>query len=234
MVDVIRNVSAAGVVPVISAGNDRDNFGMGTIGSPGSAPDAISVAAVSNTHVFAPTLSVTRRSAPADVKRFRSPAQVEPLSQRLCLRASPPRRRRRVDGIDGKPVDRRLCGPDDDTNNERSRSCGRDRSTATSRSPTADTARSSRKRCAQPAPAPSRSCSSTTAPAAPTGFPSSLPLPAGMITDYDGARLRAYLAKQRQRRRRDDRNSVRARRERPERRGHELLVGWPDRLRAPA
>src|SRR5919108_216511 len=50
MIDVVHNVAAAGVVPVISAGNDRDDFGMGTVGSPGSAPDAITVAAVSNTH----------------------------------------------------------------------------------------------------------------------------------------------------------------------------------------
>jgi hypothetical protein len=59
MIDVIRNVTAAGVVPVISAGNDRDQFGTGSIGSPGSSPDAITVAAVSNTHVFSPTMSVT-------------------------------------------------------------------------------------------------------------------------------------------------------------------------------
>src|SRR5205823_14819933 len=64
MIDVIHNVAAAGVVPVISAGNDRDDFGMGSVGSPGTAPDAITVAAVSNTHVFSPVLSV---SAPAGV-----------------------------------------------------------------------------------------------------------------------------------------------------------------------
>src|SRR5438034_397473 len=64
MIEVIRNVTAAGVVPVISAGNDRDQFGMGSVGSPGSAPDAIAVAAVSNTHVFAPVLTVRRADAP--------------------------------------------------------------------------------------------------------------------------------------------------------------------------
>ena len=45
MIETIRNVVTAGVVPVISAGNDRDDFGLGTAGSPGTAPDAISVAA---------------------------------------------------------------------------------------------------------------------------------------------------------------------------------------------
>ena len=46
LVEAVRNVAAAGVVPVISAGNDRDDYGLGSAGSPGTAPDAISVAAV--------------------------------------------------------------------------------------------------------------------------------------------------------------------------------------------
>src|SRR5207244_4559394 len=70
MIEVIHNVAAAGVVPVISAGNDRDDFGMGSVGSPGTAPDAITVAAVSNTHVFAPVLSVSAAGAPATVAQI--------------------------------------------------------------------------------------------------------------------------------------------------------------------
>ncbi len=54
LIEAIHNVAVAGVVPVIAAGNDRDDFGTGSAGSPGTAPDAISVAAVSNTHVFSP------------------------------------------------------------------------------------------------------------------------------------------------------------------------------------
>ena len=68
LIEAIDNVAAAGVVPVISAGNDRDDFGLGSVGSPGTAPDAISVAAVSNTHVFAPALDVTAPAAPANLK----------------------------------------------------------------------------------------------------------------------------------------------------------------------
>src|SRR5207244_11660608 len=68
MIETIRNVAAAGVVPVIAAGNDRDDFGLGTVQSPGSAPDAITVAAVSNDEVFAPTLSATAAGAPASVR----------------------------------------------------------------------------------------------------------------------------------------------------------------------
>ena len=48
MVRVVNNVVNAGVVPVISAG-DRELFGLGTVGSPSTAPDAISVAATANT-----------------------------------------------------------------------------------------------------------------------------------------------------------------------------------------
>ena len=58
MYETIHNTALAGVVPVIAAGNDREDFGLGTAGSPGSAPDAITVAATSNSHVFAPALSV--------------------------------------------------------------------------------------------------------------------------------------------------------------------------------
>ena len=53
LVEATRNAAAAGVVPVIAAGNSRDDFGFGTVGSPGSAPEAITVGAVSNTRVWA-------------------------------------------------------------------------------------------------------------------------------------------------------------------------------------
>jgi minor extracellular serine protease Vpr len=58
LIPAVTNVVRAGVVPVISAGNDRDFFGLGTAGSPATAPDAISVGAVANAHVFGPSLQV--------------------------------------------------------------------------------------------------------------------------------------------------------------------------------
>jgi hypothetical protein len=70
LVEAVRNVANAGVVPVISAGNDRDDWGYGSSGSPGTAPEAISVAAVSNSHVFAPSLSMTSGDAPANLKNI--------------------------------------------------------------------------------------------------------------------------------------------------------------------
>ncbi|HEY2072072.1 MAG TPA: S8 family serine peptidase, partial [Gaiellaceae bacterium] len=45
VVKAIENAAAAGVVPVIAAGNEFGSGGRGTIGSPGTAPDAITVAA---------------------------------------------------------------------------------------------------------------------------------------------------------------------------------------------
>jgi minor extracellular serine protease Vpr len=58
LIPAVTSVVRAGVVPVISAGNDRDFFGLGTAGSPATAPDAISVGAVANAHVFGPSLQV--------------------------------------------------------------------------------------------------------------------------------------------------------------------------------
>ena len=45
VVRALDNAAAAGVVPVVAAGNDYDVGGLGTIGSPGNAPAAITVAA---------------------------------------------------------------------------------------------------------------------------------------------------------------------------------------------
>jgi len=47
VVQALDNAAAAGVVPVVAAGNDFDVGGYGTINSPASAPAAISVAAAS-------------------------------------------------------------------------------------------------------------------------------------------------------------------------------------------
>ena len=58
MLPTVANVVRAGVVPIISAGNDRDFFGLGTAGSPATAPEAISVGATANAHVFDASMSV--------------------------------------------------------------------------------------------------------------------------------------------------------------------------------
>ena len=57
----------AGVVVVISAGNDRDFFGLGTTGSPATAPESIAVGATANAHVFGDSFAVT---SPAGLGRI--------------------------------------------------------------------------------------------------------------------------------------------------------------------
>ena len=109
MFETIHNVSLAGVVPVIAAGNDREDFGLGTAGSPGVAPDAIAVAATSNSHVFAPVLSVVGgppslgavpvQSAGGD--KFPS---IWSTADRTIVDVST------VMGTDSKPVESHLCG----------------------------------------------------------------------------------------------------------------------------
>ncbi len=110
MYETIHNTSLAGVVPVIAAGNDREDFGLGTAGSPGTAPDAISVAATSNSHVFAPALSVV--GGPPSLGAIpiqgaggaKLPGAWSTLDQQIVDVSS-------VMGTDGKPVESHLCGP---------------------------------------------------------------------------------------------------------------------------
>ena len=45
VVKALDNAAAAGVVPVVAAGNDFDSAGHGSVGSPANAPAAITVAA---------------------------------------------------------------------------------------------------------------------------------------------------------------------------------------------
>jgi subtilisin family serine protease len=53
VVTAINRAAAAGVVPVVAAGNDFGDFGYGSVSSPGNAAGAITVAAVSSNGVVA-------------------------------------------------------------------------------------------------------------------------------------------------------------------------------------
>jgi subtilisin family serine protease len=53
VVAAIDGAAAAGVVPVVAAGNDFGAFGYGSLSSPGNAPGAITVAAVNSSNVIA-------------------------------------------------------------------------------------------------------------------------------------------------------------------------------------
>ncbi|HST18830.1 MAG TPA: S8 family serine peptidase [Gaiellaceae bacterium] len=53
VVQAIDGAAAAGVVPVVAAGNDFSEFGFGSVSSPGNAPDAITVAAATSKNAIA-------------------------------------------------------------------------------------------------------------------------------------------------------------------------------------
>jgi minor extracellular serine protease Vpr len=117
LIEAVRNVSNAGVVPVISAGNDRDEFGGGTVGSPGVAPDAISVAAVSNKHVFAPALTLDSPQIPGLPKQVPFEQALAPsIPPSWGTVAQPIVDIGTIVGRDGTGVDRKLCGPPEDPN----------------------------------------------------------------------------------------------------------------------
>ena len=226
----VHNTVLAGVVPVIAAGNDREDFGLGSTGSPGTAPDAITVAATSNTNVFAPALTVT--GGPPSLGAV-------PIQTRRLASAG--------DLVDGRSDGRRR------------RDDHRDRPQAGRRAPLRDGGRPQRHASARCRPAPSRArspwfsrgtCSfvSKAERAQLAGaigiifidnrFGEANPLPEAMpIPGRDDRRPRraepAHL-RGRERRLRDDPGVAQHRGDpdRPERRDHQLLVGRADRLRA--
>jgi len=190
LVEAVRNVANAGVVPVISAGNDRDDWGLGSSGSPGTAPDAISVAAVSNSHVFAPSLSVTTSDAPATLKNvpfsdiLPVPAAWTTADQTLVDVGT-------IVGTDGSPVERHLCGPAGAPNS---------RGTLPPDSVRGTILLASRGTCAFVTKAANAQIGGAAGLVLVDNrfgeanfIPVQLPLDAGMVSDLDGARLRAYL-----------------------------------------
>jgi subtilisin family serine protease len=191
LVAAVHNVAAAGVVPVISAGNDRDDFGLGSVGAPGTAPDAISVAAVSNTHVFAPALTVGAPAGIAPIAFNRgsgtTPAAWASSDQRLVDVGT-------IVGTDGKPVDRYLCGPGADVEAPTS--------TLPAGSLDGSIALVSRGYCTFASKASRAKAAGAIGivyvdnrPGEANPVPVTVAVPAGMIADADGAALRAAVQK---------------------------------------
>ncbi|HYX77063.1 MAG TPA: S8 family serine peptidase, partial [Gaiellaceae bacterium] len=196
LIDALDNVADAGVVPVISAGNDRDDFGLGSIGSPSNAPAAISVAAASNLHVFGPELQVTGPGAPGSLQQIPFAFNVDVPSAWTTAGASV------VDvgtiqGTNGQPVERHVCSPPGaDPNDPRF-------SSLPSGSLSGMVALVSRGGCAFTSKVERVRRAGATGillvdnRAGEANFvPLQLALPGGMISDLDGANLRAYLATQ--------------------------------------
>jgi minor extracellular serine protease Vpr len=180
LIETVRNVAAAGVVAVIAAGNDRDDFGAGTVGSPGTAPDAITVAAVSNDQVFGPTLSGTLAGAPTAIPYEPDDDALKPGGATL------------VDVATVGGAEPHLCGPEGDPNG--------DANPLAPRSLSGEIVLVSRGVCTFATKA-SRAVAAGAAgivlvdnrPGEADQIPVRLELPAAMVSDLDGARLRAYL-----------------------------------------
>ena len=192
IIEAVRNVSAAGVVPVISAGNDRDDYGLGSAGSPGTAPDAISVAALSNSHVYGPALTVT------------APGAADPLTHVPFVRTAvtPPAwanaDQQLVDvgtimGTNSAPVPRDLCGPPGNLDGGAS--------PLPAGSLNGAIALVSRGNCTFAIKAARVRAAGAIGivlvdnrPGEANGVPVQLVVPGGMISDFDGSALRSYLA----------------------------------------
>ncbi len=194
LVEAVRNVSAAGVVPVISAGNDRDDYGLGSAGSPGSAPDAISVAALSNSHVYAPALRLVAADAPTPLTRVpfvgaggaRAPVAWGSGDQALVDVGS-------IVGVDGLPVPRKLCGPSGNLEGGRSPLPAGSLAGAIALVSRGDCTFALKATRARDAGAIGIVYVDNR-PGEANGIPIELELPAGMISDLDGEQLRSYLA----------------------------------------
>lgn len=192
LVEAIRNVALAGVVPVVSAGNDRDDYGSGSAGSPGTAPDAIAVAAVSSDHVFAPALDVT--GGPASLRGIpflgasggKAPEEWGAADHALVDVGS-------LVGGDGAPVGRRLCGGAASPNGGPGSLRPDALTGALALVWRGECTFASKARRAKEAGAIGIVVVDNR-PGEANEIPVGLALPGGMIADLDGERLRAYLA----------------------------------------
>ena len=191
MYETIHNVALAGVVPVIASGNDRDDYGLGTAGSPGTAPDAISVAATSNSHVFAPALGVVGGPPSLGAIPLQSaggakfPGAWSTLDQPIVDVTS-------IMGTDGKPVEAHLCGSATEPNTALG--------TLPKGSVTGKILLADRGTCTFISKAERAFLGGAAGLilidnrfGEANAIPIQLPLPGGMISDLDGKLLRAYL-----------------------------------------
>ena len=193
MYETVANVVNAGVVPVISAGNDREDFGVGSAGSPGTVPDAISVAAVSNSQVFSPALTVSAAGAPAALARLPFLPAAGTQAPRTWLTTD----HTLVDvgtltTAQGQPVDRKLCGAAQDPSGFTTPLTGRPLAGAIALVWRGDCTFVSKAGRARQAGAVGIILVDNRSGEA-NPIPIRLQIPAGMIADLDGAALRAYV-----------------------------------------
>jgi len=194
LLDAVANTAAAGVVPVISAGNDRDEFGLGSAGSPGVAPAAISVAATSNRHVFTPVLTLDSpklSGAPQDVPFL--PGLAPPVPNKWAIDAPQIVDVGTMIARDGTAVDRHLCGTPSNPNGPYN--------PLPAGSLTGSIALVSRGFCSFVSKAERVKAAGgiglvlvNNRAGGPTTIPVFMDVPSGMVSDLDGQRLREALA----------------------------------------
>lgn len=88
----VENAVKAGMLVIASAGNDGDFAlkypALGSVNSPGTAPSALTVGAITNAHVWFSSVRVTATDAPAELRNIRArfgdgPRPSEPLTAPL-------------------------------------------------------------------------------------------------------------------------------------------------------
>jgi subtilisin family serine protease len=193
LLEAVDNVAAAGVVPVIAAANDREEFGLGTAASPGNAPAAISVAATSSAHVFAPALSVSSAGAPGILTAIPLEAGPNEIPSLWGFADEPLVDVGTIVGRNGSPVERQLCGPPQEPNggtNPLPPGSLQGAIALVLRGSCTFVSKSERVREAGGIGIVLVDNRSGEA----NSLPVQLTVPGGMIADLDGARLRSYLA----------------------------------------
>ena len=192
LIEATHGTTQAGVVVAIAAGNDRSEFGLGSIGTPGTAPDAITVAAVSNTHVFAQTLTVTSPSVPGGLPQIPFEPSMTPVPPAWVTADETLVDVSSITGTDGRSVDPQLCGPAADPN--------RVTSTLPKGSLSGSIALVSRGVCSFFSKSQRVRAAGAIGivyvdnrPGETTVVPIPLAVPGGMISDLDGQKLRAAM-----------------------------------------
>ena len=193
LVEAVSNVAAAGVVPVIAAGNDRDDYGLGSVGSPGHARRMRSRSRPSRTHTSSPpALSVPGGAAALQRIPFAgaagsdAPSAWATVDQTLVDLGSIVGTRRQARRP--QPL-RPAADPNGSKTNLPAGSLKGRVVLAIARHVHLHLQGDAR----HAQPARPGSCSSTTAAARRTRSRWQLPLAAGMVSDLDGQRLRAAL-----------------------------------------
>jgi minor extracellular serine protease Vpr len=193
MFETIRNATLAGTTVVASSGNDRDEFALGSAGSPAAAPEAIAVAATSNVHVYSPSLAVVAAGAPDALKQIpfsaganRIPPAWGSTPQTLVDVST-------IVGRNGVPIAPKLCGAPNDVNGSFNPLPAASLQGAIALVSRGDCTFLSKAGRAADAGAIGIVIGDNR-PGEANGIPLQLPIPGAMIADLDATRLRAFLA----------------------------------------